>query len=99
VIEIRESPGSVSFLVRVQPGASRTAISGEWQGAVRIRIAAPARDDRANEALIRLLADRFKVPAAAVKITHGEHNRTKRVEVQGASAPAVRALIPPEAAT
>jgi uncharacterized protein (TIGR00251 family) len=97
MIEIRENTGAVCFAVRVQPGASRTAVGGEWQGAMRIRLAAPAQDNRANQALIRLLAESLGVPAGAVRITHGEHSRTKRVEVAGATAQDVRALMPPEA--
>ena len=95
MIEFRENAGVVSFRVRVQPGASRSEIVGEWQNALRIRLAAPARDDRANEALRRLMATYLKVPAGAVRITHGEHSRTKRVEIRGVPAKHVRAILAP----
>jgi len=92
MIEVRESEGGLSFLVRVQPRASRNEIDGEWQGALRIRLHVPPVEGRANEALRRFLADCLNVPLAAVKITSGWRSRLKRVEVQGARAEQVRAI-------
>lgn len=86
MIEVSESGRAVIFSVRVQPRASRNAIGGEWQGALRVRLTAPPVDDRANEALRRLLADYLEIPVAAVKILSGERSRTKRVEVRGVTA-------------
>jgi uncharacterized protein (TIGR00251 family) len=91
-MQITKKDGSVSFAVRVQPRASRDEIAGEWQEGLKIRLTAPPVDDRANEALRRLLADRLKVPLSAVRIAAGERSRTKRVEVRGVTAEAVRAL-------
>ena len=91
-MQITEKDGVVSFAVRVQPRASRDEIAGEWQDALKIRLTAPPVDDRANEALRRLLAARLKVPLSAVRIAGGERSRTKRVEVRGVTAGAVRAL-------
>ena len=80
---MQESNGAITFAVRVIPRASRDAIEGEYQGAVKIRLTAPPVDDRANEALIRLLAERLNVPRSAVRIVAGEKSRTKRVEITG----------------
>jgi uncharacterized protein (TIGR00251 family) len=91
-VQITEKDGAVSFAVRVQPRASREEIAGEWQDALKIRLTDPPVDDRANDALRRLLAVRLKVPLSAVKITAGGRSRTKRVEVRGVTAAAVRAL-------
>jgi len=92
-MDIREGDGAVVFSVRVQARASRDAIEGEWQGALKVRLTAPPVDDRANDALRRLLAERLKVPVAAVRILSGERNRRKRVEVSGVSAERIRALV------
>jgi uncharacterized protein (TIGR00251 family) len=89
---ITEKDGVVSFAVRVQPRASRDEIAGEWQDGLKIRLTAPPVDDRANEALLRLLAARLKVPLSAVRITSGERSRTKRVEIRGVTAGAIQAL-------
>jgi uncharacterized protein (TIGR00251 family) len=92
MIEIHEKNGGVSFLVRVQPRASRDKIGGEWQGALRVRLAAPPVDDKANEALRRLLAEGLKVPVTAVRIAQGQHSRSKRVEIRGVTAEQVLSL-------
>jgi uncharacterized protein (TIGR00251 family) len=91
-LQVVEKDGVVSFAVRVQPRASRDEIAGGWQQGLKIRLTAPPVDDRANRALRRFLAACLKVPVAAVRIASGEHSRTKRVEVRGITAAAVRAL-------
>jgi uncharacterized protein (TIGR00251 family) len=91
-MQIREKDGVVSFAVRVQPRASCDEIAGEWQDGLKIRLTAPPVDDRANEALRRFLAASLKVPLSAVRIAAGVRSRTKRVEVRGVTAGAVRAL-------
>ena len=92
MIEIRERDGAVSFAVRLTPRASRDAIEGEWQGALKVRLTAPPVENRANEALCRLLAQSLNMPRSAVRIVSGERSRTKRVEVRGASAEQIRQL-------
>jgi uncharacterized protein (TIGR00251 family) len=85
--------GTVSFAVRVQPRASRDEIAGEYQDGLKIRLTAPPVDDRANEALRKLLALRLKVPLAAVRIASGERSRTKRVEIHGVTPEMIRGLL------
>jgi uncharacterized protein (TIGR00251 family) len=85
VIEISERNGGVTFPVRVVPRASRDAIEGEYQGALKVRLTAPPIEDRANEALRRLLAARLKVPVSSVRIVAGEKSRNKRVAIAGVS--------------
>ena len=85
--------GSVSFAVRVQPRASKNEVAGLIDGALKIRLQAPAVEDRANEALCEFLADILKRPKSAVRILAGDRSRTKRVEVFGVTAAQVEALL------
>jgi uncharacterized protein (TIGR00251 family) len=85
VIEIAERDGAITFMVRVQPRANRNAIEGEHDGALKVRLTAPPVDDRANEALRRLLAEQLNVAASAIRIVAGEKSRTKRVSIDGIS--------------
>src|SRR5260221_12077579 len=84
--------GSVSFAVRVQPRASKNEVSGVLDGALKIRLQAPAVENRANEALCAFLAGLLKRPKSAVRILSGERSRNKRVEIQGVTAAQVEAL-------
>jgi uncharacterized protein len=92
-MEITANDDGVSFYVQVQPRASRDAIEGEYGDALRIRLTAPPVDDRANEALRRLLAQRLNVPRTAVRIVAGEKSRRKRVVVAGVTREQVLALL------
>ena len=92
-MEITASPEGVSFYVQVQPRASRDAIAGEHADALKVRLTAPPVDDRANQALTRLLAERLNVPLAAVRIVGGEKSRRKRVVVAGVKREQVLALL------
>lgn len=94
MIEMSERQGSVVFAVRVAPRASRDAIEGEYQGALKVRLTAPPVDDKANDALCRLLAERLKIPQSAVRIASGGKSRKKRVAIRGVDAAQIQALIP-----
>lgn len=94
-VDVTEKSGAVVFSVRVQPRASRDAIEGEWQGALKVRLTAPPVDDRANEACRRILAECLNIPVSAVRILSGERSRRKRVEVRGVTAEQVLRLADP----
>jgi uncharacterized protein (TIGR00251 family) len=97
MLELQERDGAVIVSVRVQPRASRNAVDGEWQGALKVRLTAPPLDDRANEALCAFLAELLKIPKSAVRILAGERSRTKRVEIWGVSARHIHDLLVEEA--
>jgi uncharacterized protein len=75
--------GTVSFPVRVQPRASKDEIAGVIGGALKVRLQAPAVENRANEALVEFLAHLLKTPKSAVRILGGDRSRTKRIEIRG----------------
>jgi uncharacterized protein (TIGR00251 family) len=75
--------GSARINVYVQPRASKTAVVGMHDGAVKIRLAAPPVDGAANAALVEFVADRLGVAKSRVRITAGHTGRRKTVEVDG----------------
>jgi len=83
----------VIFAVRVQPRARKDEISGVMGGALKVRLRAPALEDRANEALCEFLAELLKTPKAAVRILSGHHSRSKCVEVRGVTEQQILALV------
>jgi uncharacterized protein (TIGR00251 family) len=91
------SRSGVVLAVRVQPRASRDEVAGAIEGALKIRLCAPAVDNRANEALIEFLAAVLKVPKSSVRILSGERGRTKRVEITGVTRQQVVNLLQTEA--
>ncbi len=93
MLEIQEGTGKVVFEVRVQPRASKDEVAGEMGGALKIRLQAPAVENRANEALVEFLAHLLKTPKSAVRILSGERSRTKRVEIRGVTKQQVLELL------
>ena len=85
--------GTVSFQVRVLPRASKDEIAGVINGALKIRLQAPAVENRANEALVEFLAHLLKTPKSAVRILGGERSRTKRIEIRGVTKQQVLGLL------
>jgi uncharacterized protein (TIGR00251 family) len=71
----------LTLIVHVQPGAKRTEVVGEHGDALKIRLAAPPVEGRANQELIRFLAEVFAVSAANVVLKQGARGRRKLVEI------------------
>jgi hypothetical protein len=90
MFDIVSRNGAVVFAVRVRPRAGRDAVTGLWQGALKVKLKAPPVDDRANEALCKFLAESLNIAVAAVRILAGERSRSKRVEIRGVTAGQVR---------
>jgi uncharacterized protein (TIGR00251 family) len=77
----REDGDALVLRLHVQPGAKRTEVAGEHGGALKLRLAAPPVDGKANDALRRYLAGTFGVSVARVVIERGERSRDKQVRV------------------
>ena len=97
MLELQIREGAVIFRVRVQPRASKEEIGGVMEGAMKVRLRAPALEDRANEALCEYLAQLLKTPKSAVRILSGHHSRSKRVEVRGVTQRQILELVTREA--
>jgi len=78
------SPGAWRIRVVAQPGAARSEVAGEHDGCLKLRVAAPPVDGRANDEIVRFLADRLDLPKRAVRLAAGASGRRKLFEA-GAS--------------
>jgi uncharacterized protein len=74
---------STRLRLRVSPGAARAGISGRHGEAWKVRVTAPPEDGRANEAVLRLLAETLAMPRNAVSLVSGHGGRDKVVELTG----------------
>jgi uncharacterized protein (TIGR00251 family) len=88
----REAGGAVLLTVHVQPGAKRTEVAGVHGDALKIRLAAPPVDGKANECLVAFLAQRLGIARAAVELAGGATARRKRVRLAGVSEAALELL-------
>ncbi len=85
----REAAGILTLSLHIQPGAKKTEIAGLHGDALKIRLAAPPVDGKANECLIAYLAKELEVPRAQVELASGASSRRKRLRINGASAEAI----------
>ena len=81
MIKYSDKNGSLTFQVYVVPRASRSEIVGEYNGALRVRLAAEPVDGAANQELIAVLSKALDVSRGAVEITGGHTSKIKRVTV------------------
>ena len=79
--------------VRVQPRASRDAITGWRDDVLAVRVTAPPVEGAANVAVTKLLADALDVPLSTVNVLRGERGRDKLVRIKGLTSAEARARL------
>jgi len=91
----QSADGRLTLTLHIQPGARKTEFAGQHGDALKIRLAAPPVDGKANEALLRFLAEALDLPKSAVVLKNGQSSRRKVVEVSGANAAQLAGLLAP----
>jgi len=81
--EAQHLTSTVRLAVYIQPRASRTELAGRHDGAIKIRIAAPAVENAANRALIDFIAQQLGIAKSCVRLVSGASSRRKILEVHG----------------
>jgi uncharacterized protein len=84
VSPLRETPEGLRLALRVMPKARETAIGEVRDGRLSIRVTTAPEDGKANEAVIKLLARAWRIPASRFEILSGHTSRDKQLLIQGA---------------
>ncbi len=87
--------GRITLTLHIQPGAKKSEFAGLHGDALKIRLAAPPVDGKANEALLRFIADALSLPKSAVSLKSGQTSRRKVLEIQGATQDAIARFAAP----
>jgi uncharacterized protein (TIGR00251 family) len=93
---LRAAGADVILSLHIQPGAKKTEVVGRHGEALKIRLAAPPVDGKANAALIEFIAAKVGVGRTAVELVSGQSSRSKRLHIAGISAAAVQTALQPE---
>jgi len=93
VIELTEHALGVILPVRAQPGASRTGIRGEQNGALKVAVTQVAEKGKANQALIEALAHGLDLKRSQIALLSGETQRDKRFLIGEITKPDLAARI------
>ena len=80
---LRADGDGVLLTLHIQPGAKKTEVVGLHGEALKIRLAAPPVDGKANAALLAFVAKQLGVGKTAVELVSGQSSRAKRVRVSG----------------
>ncbi|NJE06072.1 YggU family protein [Thermococcus sp. M36] len=82
---LKETRDGTIILIHVQPKAKKSSIEGvdEWRGRLKVRIAAPPVEGKANKEVVRFFSKLFGAEVAIVK---GDTSREKDLLVKGLSA-------------
>jgi uncharacterized protein (TIGR00251 family) len=80
---LRQTGDDVVLTLHVQPGAKKTEVAGQHGEALKIRLAAPPVDGKANDCLIAFLAERLGIAKSRLELVSGQSNRAKRVRAAG----------------
>ena len=94
-LRLQQSGEDCLLPVRLHPGARRNAITGEHDGALKIALTAPPVDGKANEALLRYLAEILGVSLSRIELKSGQTSRSKMVLITRIRAEEVAAKLTP----
>jgi uncharacterized protein (TIGR00251 family) len=84
----RRADGFLFLSIHAQPGAKRTQAAGLHGGALKVRIHAPALEDRANDELVEFVAGRLGIAKRDVILVTGARSRDKTLRVPAGCDPA-----------
>jgi len=86
------SDGSVLLRLHVQPKASKSRVIGLYDGCLKLAVAAPPVDGKANCEVEKYLAKTLKIPKRDITLKSGAQSRRKQVVVESLGGEAIRAL-------
>ena len=81
--EVKASENCFIIALYCQPGAKNTEVQGEHDGRLKIRLAAPPIEGKANEALIQWLSKTLEIKRSQIELLAGDLSRLKRVKING----------------
>ncbi|MFO0690864.1 MAG: DUF167 domain-containing protein [Myxococcota bacterium] len=84
---------AIRIALKVVPGSTREGIAGWLGDALKVRVRAPAEAGRANEAVLRVVAEALALPIDAVRIASGSSSPKKTLEIDGLDLATLRARI------
>ena len=93
MIELGDHPEGVLLPVRAQPGARKSGIQGERNGALKVAVTAPPEDGRANAALVEVLHEQLGLRRSLIELFSGQTSRDKRFLLRGITRAEVEAMV------
>lgn len=77
----RYNNGNLILNLYIQPGAKSNGVIGLHGDALKIKLASPPLDGKANKALLQFIATQFNIPGQKIKLIRGEKSRYKTIKL------------------
>ena len=74
---------AILLKIYLQPKASKNEIVGPYRDGIKVKVTAPPIEGKANEALIRFLAQEIGISPSSIEIVKGHHSREKTLKISG----------------
>ena len=80
----KKTKNGIALEIKVEPRSSKRCIAGTMDNhIVKVKLTAPPVDDAANEQLIEVIAEEFRIKKSQIKIIRGHTSKRKVVEITG----------------
>jgi len=89
-LNIQTEGSDVTFVAKIVPGSSKTAVVGILDGMVKVKVAAPPEKGKANQCLVAFLAKRLGIRKNAIEIVTGQTNPVKHIRIANVSVQTLR---------
>jgi len=91
---LEEANGNCSIKCHIQPSASKTAVVGIYNGALKVSLVAPPVDGKANKALRTFIAKQIKLSKSKITVIKGEKSRSKTILCKNITQAEIENFIP-----
>lgn len=92
---LQQADGQLLLLLHIQPKSSKSRVAGLFDGCLKLAIQAPPVDGRANEEVLRFLAELLALPRRQLSLVSGARGRRKQVAVSGIEVGQLRQRLQP----
>ena len=92
-LNIQQVDRDAVFQVKVVASSSRTAVAGQLDGMLKIKVAAPPEKGKANQAIIKFLAEKLGVKRKQVVIASGLTSTIKQIQISDTKTSDIEKLI------
>jgi len=83
-VPFKKSKKGISVKIKVQPRSSRKGVSGVFGDTLKVKVNSPPVGGAANEELIDILSEEFRIRKSSIKIIRGHSSKEKVLEIEGA---------------
>lgn len=87
---LKQTPAGLELRIKVVPGSRSSAVAGALGDRLKVRVAQPPEDGKANAGVLRLIAEVLGISPASIELVQGHTRAEKTLRVQGIDGPAAQ---------